>query len=98
MIYRLSVLAQRGYLGNVFGKLVCVDWDGVLSELGFLGFSLMGCDAPPVLSRSVWVVAAPWPPCCPHPGPLPPSGRGPGCCGRRGCGEWWGALFLAAVG
>ena len=28
MIYRLSVLAQRGY----FGKLVCVDWDGVLSE------------------------------------------------------------------
>ena len=24
----------------------------------------------------VLVVAAPWPPCCPHPSPLPPSGRG----------------------
>ena len=30
----------------------------------------------------VLVVAAPWPPCCPHPSPLPPSGRGDGCCGR----------------
>ena len=30
MIYRLSVLAQRGYLGKCFGKLVCVDWDGVV--------------------------------------------------------------------
>ena len=33
----------------------------------------------------VWVVAAPWPPGCPHPSPLPPSGRGDGCCGRGCC-------------
>ena len=32
----------------------------------------------------VWVVAAPWPPCCPHPSPLPPRGRGDGCCGGGG--------------
>ena len=32
MIYRLSVLAQRGYLGKCFGKWVCVDWEGALSE------------------------------------------------------------------
>ena len=40
----------------------------------------------------VWVVAAPWPPCCPHPSPLPPSGRGDGCCGRGrfGSGEGGG--------
>ena len=29
-----------------------------------------------MLGVVVWVVAAPWPPCCPHPSPLPPSGRG----------------------
>ncbi len=28
----------------------------------------------------VLVIAAPWPPCCPHPSPLPPSGSGHGCC------------------
>ena len=32
----------------------------------------------------VLVIAAPWPPCCPHPSPLPPSGRGDGCCGKGG--------------
>ena len=31
----------------------------------------------------------PWPPRYPHPSPLPPSGRGNGCCGR-------GVLLLAA--
>ena len=35
-----------------------------------------------MLGVVVLVVAAPWSPCCPHPSPLPPSGRGDGCCGR----------------
>ena len=35
-------------------------------------------------------VAAPWPPCCPHPSPLPPSGRGGGCCGWGGDEGWDG--------
>ena len=26
----------------------------------------------------------PWPPRYPHPSPLPPNGRGDGCCGRGG--------------
>ena len=54
----------------------------MLSELGFLGFYGgflgfgvvgEGCcgDGGGLL---VWVVRAPWPPRCPHPSPLPPSG------------------------
>ena len=47
----------------------------------------------------VLVVAAPWAPCCPHPSPLPPSGRGDAllwvrgtsasgwCCGSRYGGD-----------
>ena len=37
----------------------------------------------------VWVVARPLAARCPHPSPLPPSGRGDCCCGR-------GVLLLAA--
>ena len=49
-----------------------------------------------MLGVVVWVVAAPWPPCCPHPSPLPPSGRGDGCCGRGCFCEERGWLLLGA--
>ena len=61
------------------------------------------------------MVAAPWPPRCPHPrfkpgagsSPLPPSGRGDGCCGRGrfgrgegggGCGAGTAHRVDGAVG
>ena len=47
--------------------------------------------------EGVWGVArAPWPPGCPHPTPLPPSGRGDGCY-LRGYGEWVGGVVGGVV-
>ena len=49
------------------------------------------------VNGGVWGVArAPWPPGCPHPTPLPPSGRGDGCY-LRGYGEWGGGVVGGVV-
>ena len=43
--------------------------------MGRMGCRCLGCCGD-VGVLVVWVGRAPWPPGCPHPSPLPPSGRG----------------------
>ena len=79
-------LLVRAALGDEDRKGDVIDPSGwmVMFSRGLGGGDEMGVNG--------WVATAPWPPRCPHPSPLPPSGRGDGCCGRGrfGSGEGGG--------
>ena len=81
--------------GNLLVRAALGDEDrkgDVIDPRGWMVMFSRGLGGGDEMGVVVWVATAPWPPRCPHPSPLPPSGRGDGCCGRGrfGSGEGGG--------